>query len=100
MYANNSSGDGNENVTIVDLRSDTISVPTEAMRKAMMTAEVGDDVYDEDPTATLLERKSADLLGMEDGLFTPSGTMANLIASTSFLVNYKHHNNYNYGYDI
>ncbi|XP_026481596.1 probable low-specificity L-threonine aldolase 2 [Ctenocephalides felis] len=80
MYANNSSGDAKENITIVDLRSDTISVPTDAMRQAMLTAEVGDDVYGEDPTVKILEKKSAELLGMEAALFTPSGTMANLIA--------------------
>jgi len=62
---------------IVDLRSDTITKPVVAMRLAMASAEVGDDVYGEDPTVLLLEDRVADLLGHESGLFTPSGSMAN-----------------------
>ncbi len=62
---------------IVDLRSDTITQPVVAMRMAMASAEVGDDVYGEDPTVRLLEDRVADLLGHESGLFTPSGSMAN-----------------------
>ena len=65
---------------IIDLRSDTVTHPTRAMRTAMASAPVGDDVYGEDPTINTLEQKSAELLGKEAGLFTPSGTMANLIA--------------------
>ena len=65
---------------IVDLRSDTIKLPTEEMRRAMYQAELGDDVYGEDPTVNLLEQRSAVLLGKESGLITPSGTMSNLIA--------------------
>jgi threonine aldolase len=65
---------------IIDLRSDTVTVPTDEMRRAMYEAEVGDDVYGEDPTINLLEERSAALLGKEAGLFTPSGTMSNLIA--------------------
>ena len=62
---------------IVDLRSDTITKPSQAMRKAMYEAEVGDDVYKEDPTANELEKYVAELLGKEAALFVPSGTMGN-----------------------
>lgn len=62
---------------VVDLRSDTITKPVVAMRMAMASAEVGDDVYGEDPTVLALEDRIADLLGHESGLFTPSGSMAN-----------------------
>lgn len=65
---------------MIDLRSDTVTLPTEAMRRAMAVAEVGDDVYGEDPTINRLEEMSADKMGMESGLFIPSGTMGNLIA--------------------
>lgn len=64
----------------VDLRSDTITQPTDAMRRAMCEAEVGDDVYGEDPTVNRLEDVAAAMLGKEAGLFTASGTMSNLIA--------------------
>lgn len=64
----------------VDLRTDTISQPTQDMRDAMVNAVVGDDVYGEDPTVAELERRSAEMLGKEDALFVVSGTMANLIA--------------------
>lgn len=64
----------------IDLRSDTVTLPDEEMRRAMAEAEVGDDVYGEDPTVTLLEEESAAALGMEAGLFVPSGTMGNQIA--------------------
>src|SRR4051794_32753090 len=66
-------------MTSIDLRSDTVTKPTPAMREAMARAEVGDDVYGEDPSVLSLEREVADLLGKEAGLFTPSGTMANQI---------------------
>lgn len=69
-----------DNFVTVDLRTDTISKPTNEMRRAMANAIVGDDVYGEDPTVAELERKSSELLGKEDALFVPSGTMANLIA--------------------
>jgi len=62
---------------VVDLRSDTITKPVVAMRLAMAGAQVGDDVYGEDPTVRRLEDRIADLLGHESGLFTPSGSMAN-----------------------
>jgi threonine aldolase len=65
---------------IVDLRSDTVTQPTPAMRRAMAEAEVGDDVYGEDPTIRRLEERAAELLGHEAALFVPSGTMANQIA--------------------
>ena len=65
---------------MIDLRSDTITLPTDEMRRAMYEAEVGDDVYGEDPTVNRLEQRSAALLGKEAGLFTASGTMSNLIA--------------------
>ncbi len=64
----------------IDLRSDTVTKPTPAMRRAMAEAEVGDDVYGEDPSILALERKTAELLGKEAALFVPSGTMANQIA--------------------
>jgi threonine aldolase len=64
----------------VDLRSDTVTRPTPEMRKAMAEAEVGDDVYGEDPTVNRLEARAAEVLGMEAALFVPSGTMGNAIA--------------------
>jgi threonine aldolase len=68
---------------IVDLRSDTLTQPTPAMRKAMMEAEVGDDVWGEDPNVNALQEEAAELLGKEAALFVPSGTMANLISVKS-----------------
>ena len=65
---------------MIDLRSDTVTAPTEAMRRAMATAEVGDDVYAEDPTVRALEERVAGLLGHEAALFTPTGSMANVLA--------------------
>jgi len=64
----------------IDLRSDTVTKPTPEMRKAMAEAEVGDDVYGEDPTVNRLEARAAEALGMEAALFVPSGTMGNAIA--------------------
>ena len=64
----------------IDLRSDTITKPTSAMRQAMAEAEVGDDFYGEDPTVSELQAEAARLLGFEKALFVPSGTMANEIA--------------------
>jgi len=63
----------------IDLRSDTVTQPTDAMREAMMRAPVGDDVYGEDPTVNALQARLADELGFEAGLFVPSGTQSNLI---------------------
>lgn len=65
---------------MIDLRSDTVTIPTPEMREVIATAEVGDDVYGEDPSVNLLEKESALLLGKEAGLFIPSGTMGNLAA--------------------
>lgn len=64
----------------IDLRSDTITMPTAKMRKAMAEAELGDDVYGEDPTVNRLQELAAERLGKEAGLFIPSGTMGNLVA--------------------
>jgi len=64
----------------VDLRSDTLTHPTESMRQAMARAEVGDDVFDEDPTVHHLQEKAANLMGKEAALFVPSGTMGNLVS--------------------
>ncbi len=65
---------------LVDLRSDTVTKPSQAMRDAMYQAEVGDDVYKEDPTIQRLEEKAAELLGYEAGLYVTSGTQGNLVA--------------------
>jgi threonine aldolase len=65
---------------VIDLRSDTLTRPTEAMRAAMASAEVGDDVYAEDPTTAALEERVADLLGHEAALFMPTGSMSNVLA--------------------
>ncbi|HEY5646211.1 MAG TPA: GntG family PLP-dependent aldolase [Pseudomonadales bacterium] len=65
---------------LIDLRSDTVTRPTPGMRDAMVRAELGDDVYGEDPTVKALEEKAADLFGMEAALFCASGTMTNQIA--------------------
>lgn len=64
---------------MIDLRSDTLTTPTQAMRRAMVDAPVGDDVYGEDPTILELENRVASLLGHEAGLFVPTGSMANLL---------------------
>jgi threonine aldolase len=64
----------------IDLRSDTVTQPSEAMRAAMVAAPVGDDVYADDPTVNRLQEYAADLFGFEAGLFAPSGTQTNLIA--------------------
>jgi threonine aldolase len=67
----------------IDLRSDTVTKPTPAMRKAMAEAEVGDDVFGEDPTVNALQEKVARILGKESAIFVPSGTMANQLAIKS-----------------
>jgi threonine aldolase len=66
---------------IIDLRSDTVTLPTEAMRVAMAQAELGDDVFGEDPTVNRLQELAAERMGMEAALFVPSGTMANLVSA-------------------
>lgn len=68
---------------VVDLRSDTVTLPTPAMREAMARAEVGDDVWQEDPTVQRLEALAAERTGKEAGLFVPSGTMGNLVSVLS-----------------
>jgi threonine aldolase len=72
---------------VVDLRSDTVTRPTPAMRRAMAEADVGDDVYLEDPTVNALEARAAEIFGKEAALFVPSGCMGNLIA----IKNWTHH---------
>lgn len=66
--------------TIIDLRSDTVTRPSQAMLQAMMEARVGDDVFGDDPTVISLEQKAAAMFGMEAALFCPSGTMTNQLA--------------------
>src|SRR3972149_6636090 len=68
---------------VVDLRSDTLTLPTPAMREAMAKAEVGDDVWEEDPTVQRLEALAAERTGKEAGLFVASGTMGNLVSVLS-----------------
>ena len=69
----------------IDLRSDTVTKPSPAMRRAMAEAEVGDDVFGDDPTVNALEERGAELLGKEAGLFVASGTMGNLVAQMAHL---------------
>lgn len=66
--------------SVIDLRSDTVTRPTPAMRRAMAEAEVGDDVYGEDPTVNKLEARAAEIFGRDAALFVPSGSMGNLLA--------------------
>lgn len=70
---------------LIDLRSDTVTMPTPRMRRAMAEAEVGDDVFGDDPTVNALEERAAELLGKEAGLFVASGTMGNLVAQLAHL---------------
>jgi threonine aldolase len=65
---------------IIDLRSDTVTQPTPGMRKAMMDAPLGDDVWGDDPTVNELQERCASMFGKEDACFVPSGTMANQLA--------------------
>lgn len=74
------SADGEASDGLVDLRSDTVTRPTAEMRRAMASAEVGDDAYGEDPTVNALEERFAALVGKDAALFVPSGTMANQLA--------------------
>src|SRR6201994_5218061 len=66
--------------SVIDLRSDTVTRPPPAMRAAMAAAEVGDDVYSEDPTVNKLESRAAEIFGREAAIFVPTGTMGNQIA--------------------
>ena len=72
-------------VVPIDLRSDTITRPTDGMRAAMAAADVGDDVYGEDPTVLALQERVAALFGHEAALFTPTGSLANLLAVRSLV---------------
>ena len=75
-----SSADTPNSQQFIDLRSDTVTRPSPEMRRAMLEAEVGDDVYAEDPTINKLEARAAAIFGREAALFVPSGTMGNQIA--------------------
>ena len=79
MYDSNG-GNGRSGEDLVDLRSDTVTRPTAAMRRVMAEARVGDDVYGEDPTVNELQTRAAEIFGREAALFVPSGSMGNLIA--------------------
>src|SRR5216110_4063822 len=68
---------------MVDLRSDTVTRPTPAMRRAMLEAELGDDVFGDDPTVNRLQARAAEIFGFEDALLFPSGTQSNLAALMS-----------------
>jgi threonine aldolase len=70
---------------LIDLRSDTVTKPTDEMRRAMASAEVGDDVFDDDPTVHALQERAAELLGKEAGLFVASGAMGNIVAQLAHL---------------
>ncbi len=72
-------------MAVIDLRSDTVTHPSPAMRRAMASAELGDDVFGDDPTVNALEARAADLLGKEAGLFVASGTMGNLVSLMAHL---------------
>ena len=71
-------------MTVIDLRSDTVTLPSPEMREAMYRAELGDDGYGQDPTTKKLEALVAERIGMEAALFVPSGSMANLAALMAF----------------
>src|SRR5947207_15992406 len=66
---------------VVDLRSDTVTRPTDEMRRAMAAAEVGDDVYGEDPTVNKLEKRAAETFGSQPALFVPTRCMRNLVST-------------------
>src|SRR5438874_5614553 len=70
---------------VIDMRSDTVTRPSPEMRRAMADAEVGDDVFGDDPTVNALEERAADLIGKEAGLFVASGTMGNLVSQLGHL---------------
>ena len=80
MYSSSNSENGSHTANLIDLRSDTVTKPSPEMRRAMFEAEVGDDVYGEDPTINRLEQRAAEIFGREAALFVPSGTMGNQIA--------------------
>lgn len=80
MYETMNSSPVNEDTVTIDMRSDTVSRPTDEMRHAMATALVGDDVFGEDPTTNELQQRFAKLFEKDAALFVPSGSMANLIS--------------------
>ena len=80
MYESSASTDTANTREFIDLRSDTVTRPSPEMRRAMFEAEVGDDVYAEDPTINKLEARAAEMFRREAALFVPSGTMGNQIA--------------------
>jgi threonine aldolase len=80
MYSSPNENGSNSPASFIDLRSDTVTKPSPEMRRAMFEAEVGDDVYGEDPTINRLEKRAAEIFGREAALFVPSGTMGNQIA--------------------
>ena len=80
MKTAHQAGAGGNRRRTIDLRSDTVTKPSAGMRQAMAEAEVGDDVYGEDPTVEALQAKAAEMLGKEAGLFLPTGTQSNLVA--------------------
>ncbi|MDC0145200.1 beta-eliminating lyase-related protein [bacterium] len=69
----------------IDLRSDTVTLPSDEIRQAIFEAQLGDDVFQEDNTVNLLEKKAAELSGKEEALLVPSGTMGNLVSFFSAL---------------
>ena len=80
MYSSHAERDTKQSGQFIDLRSDTVTKPSPEMRQAMFEAEVGDDVYAEDPTINRLQRRAAEIFGREAATFVPSGTMGNQIA--------------------
>ncbi|MFM8694437.1 MAG: beta-eliminating lyase-related protein, partial [Actinomycetota bacterium] len=74
-----------DSTELIDLRSDTVTKPSLEMRSAMASAEVGDDVYSDDPSVNSLEERVAELFGKEAALFTPSGSLANQLAIRSLV---------------
>ena len=80
MYSSPNDNGSKTTDAVIDLRSDTVTKPSPEMRRAMFEAEVGDDVYGEDPTINRLEKRAAEIFGREAALFVPSGTMGNQIA--------------------
>src|SRR3974390_728457 len=79
MYNSDSAKPASDRGAFIDLRSDTVTKPSPEMRRAMFEAEVGDDVYGEDPTVNRLEQRAAEIFGREAALFVPTGTMGNQI---------------------
>ncbi|MFC5863108.1 threonine aldolase family protein [Acidicapsa dinghuensis] len=79
-YSGSAEAPSFDSSSLIDLRSDTVTRPTSAMRAAMAAAEVGDDIYGEDPTINRLEARAAEIFGREAAVFVPSGTMGNQIA--------------------